>query len=145
MRFNNRTNNPDVSNAINLAEKLLSSDSKMMQEIRLKNDFKYNSGSGEEVYTILFTPPPWPIPVYTYRPKNPFTKAVAYRDALGIHFNVYKIKNLNTVSMTGTLLHELAHDEGFNHGTGWFANRKTKEKCLYSVPYYLSENVSKWL
>lgn len=145
MRFNNRTNNPELASAISLAEKLLLSDSKMMQEVRNKNDFRFNSGTGEQVYTELLTPPPWPIPVYTYRPKNPFTKAIAYRDALGIHFNVYKIKSLDTVSMTGTLLHELSHDEGFNHGTGWFANYKTDEKVKYSVPYFLSENVSKWL
>lgn len=145
MRFNNKTNNSDIATAITLAEKLLSEDSKMMQEIRHKNDFKFNSGSGEEVFNTLKTPPPWPIPIYTYRPKNPFTKAIAYRDSFGIHFNVYKIKKLETVSMTGTLLHELSHDEGFNHGTGWFANYKTKEKCLYSVPYFISENISKWL
>lgn len=145
MLFENKTNNSDITAAINLAERLLFTDSKMMSELYNKNDFKYGSGDGHEVAEKLQLLPPWPIPVYAYRPKNPFSKAIAYRDSFGIHFNIYKISKLTTVEMTGTLLHENAHERGFNHGTGWFANYKTDEKVKYSVPYFLSENVSKWL
>lgn len=145
MNLENRTGNGYIDASINKVRDLLKPGSRMTRELINKNDFKYGSGTGAEVVLKLVFGTYKTIPVFTYRPKNPFTKAIAYRDTKGIHFNIYKLPGLTTVDIAGTLLHEMAHEKGYNHGTGWFANRKTQDKCLFSVPYYLSENVGRWL
>jgi hypothetical protein len=42
---------------------------------------------------------------------------------------------------TKEICHEYGHLCGFGHGN----NYKTNYKCEWSLPYYLSENVSRWL
>lgn len=121
-----------------IAEEMLYPGSKMMNEIAGKNDFKYDSGSGIDVYLKLSAARK-PITVGVYRSKNPWSKAVGYFDGKGIYINTRK--KLLRDEIVGLFLHEYAHYCGFSHGN----NFKTKEKCLYSVPYWLSENVSKWL
>jgi hypothetical protein len=49
-RFHINVINDKVKNAAIDAERLLHYESNMMKEIRLKNDFKYQSGTGEEIY-----------------------------------------------------------------------------------------------
>lgn len=142
--FVNYTVYKELDEAIKIATSLLEANSRMMLGLLDKNDFKFNSGKGVEVYRRLVKCDKVAA-VYTYRPKNPFTKAVAYREGDNIFFNVYKVKKLNVLDFASTLLHERAHMAGFNHGTGYFQNWVTDEKLLYSVPFYLSENIGKWL
>lgn len=142
MRFENRTNHNLISLAISRADKLLEIGSVMTTEINQKTDWKYDKISiGTQVtYDLALKKYPT-LRVFTYKPFNPWTSAIAYFDGNNVHFNIRKLPLLGVVQITGTLLHEYAHYCGFTHGN----NFKTKEKCLYSVPYYLSENVSKWL
>jgi hypothetical protein len=75
-------------------------------------------------------------------PFNPFTKAIAMTDGDGsIHFNIYKLKSGAVADLVATICHEYGHLCGFGHGN----NYKTNYKCEWSLPYYLSENVSRWL
>jgi len=140
MRFDNRTVNKEIDSAISSALYLLRPTSKMIMEIENKNDFKFNSGLGEEVAKKLLELRE-PLKIFTYRPMNPWTKAVGYFDGESIHINVRKLPFMSIVDITANLLHEYAHYCGYSHGN----NYKTKEKCLYSVPYYISENIGKWL
>jgi hypothetical protein len=139
-RFKNCTTNRDIDEAIAIAEMLLLPDSKMMKELRQKNDWKFNSGNGERVVSEL-SKPRNVVSVFTYRPFNFFTSAIAFRDAKGIHFNSLKISQTDITSKIGTLLHEFAHEAGFGHGN----NFKNQEKIDFSVSYFLSENVEKWI
>lgn len=142
-KFQNRTNYIAITNAVKAADKLFDPFSPMMRELQHKNDWGYDSGSGNEVRQRLMGGDI--IGIYTYRPWNPFTKAIGYFDGTNIHINIYKLPKLTHKELVGLLLHEGAHGAGFNHGTGPFRNYKTKHKCLYSVNYYMSENVGKWL
>lgn len=140
MRFDNRTIDAKIDIACFEASKLLTAMSKMMLEIEDKNDFKYESGKGQEVYkNLLITRQP--IKVFTYRPFNPWTSAIGYFDGESIHINIRKLPLMSIVDITANLLHEYAHYCGYSHGN----NYKTKEKCLYSVPYWISENIGRWL
>lgn len=144
MRFNDNSFSVRVREAIKNAEKLLSSDSKMIEEIRNKSDFKYDSGGGEWVAWVLLKERP-PIDVQTYKPKNPWTKAIGYFDGVSIHINSRKLPYMTIEDITANLCHEYAHYAGFHHGKGWGSNKKTLDKCLYSVPYFISENILKWI
>lgn len=149
MRFINRTNIEFISDAAKKADSLLDPSSLLINDLYNKNDWRYNSGAGVRV-ALAMSSGAIKLQIFTYRPKNPFTAAVAHCDYDGIHFNIYKVNKLSMASIIATLLHEAAHDRGFHHiDPGWWgkrrANYKTEEKCLYSVPYYLSENVGKWL
>ena len=136
MRFKNCVIDPNIAHSISYAESLLKPDSRMIKELQGKTDWKYNS---HNVVDELLKDRE-PVSVYTYRPWNPFTKAIGYFDGKAIHINIKVLENYNFHLVTGLLLHEYAHYCGFGHGN----NYKTQEKCLYSVPYYLSENTSKW-
>ncbi len=140
MRFRNCIINANVAHAIVQVEKLLLPDSQMIKELSEKNDFKFESGSAESVVKKLLAKRD-PINVYSYRPWNPFTKAVGYFDGKYIHLNVNAIERFNFKFLCGLLLHEYSHYCGFKHGN----NFKTEEKCLKSVPYFLSENASRWV
>lgn len=140
MRFVNMSGKKELDVAIEMANRLLHPSSEMMRELIQKNDWKYNSGSGAEVVTKLVAPRP-AIHVYTYRPKNPWTSALGYFDGKAIHVNIKAIPKLNAPQLAGLKLHEWSHYCGLSHGN----NYKTKEKCLYSVPYFISENVERWL
>lgn len=139
-RFYDNTKNEEIAKAIILAEKFLSDGSRMLEELSLKNDFKYDSGSGQYIVRELLSQAPL-IRVSFYRSFNPFSAALGYSDGKNIFIN--SRKKFSQTDLLGLLLHEYAHtcNGKFSHGN----NYKTLEKCLYSVPYFISENVSKWL
>jgi hypothetical protein len=145
MKFENRVPYSEVTSACFAAELLLTYSSPMIEEMSKKDDFRYNSGLGESVAMRLIQNPKAKVPVFTYKPINPFTKATGYRNSSGVHINYWRLSKMSHAELVGLLLHEWAHECGFNHGTGWFANYKTQEKCLYSVPYWLSSNIERWL
>jgi hypothetical protein len=143
MKFENRTLNTDnrLNNAILVANKLLKDGSLMMDELYMKDDFKYNSGSGFKVFHAINDCAKI-APVYFYKPFNPFTKAMGYSDGKAIYLNSRKFSSFSFAYLVGLLCHEWLHlGPGFSHGN----NYKTKEKCLYSVNYFVSENIAKWL
>ena len=144
MRYKNNVLNKKVADAISVATDLFEPTSRMIHEIRSKDDWKYNSGTGKEV-ALRLTIPGAAVDVFTYRPKNPFTRAIGNFNGKEIQLNLYALSWLTEEQLIGLLLHERAHFCGFNHGSGWFANYKTADKCQYSVPYFLSENVAKWI
>jgi ribosome modulation factor len=140
MRFVNMTNHKVIDEAIVKATNLLFPGSSMLEEISLKNDWKYDSGNGWSIATNL-SKVDEPIKVFTYRPKLPWSRAIGAYSNGELHLNVLKLPSLSPQTIIGNLLHEWAHHRGYRHGN----NYKTKDKCLYSVPYYLSENVKKWI
>jgi hypothetical protein len=137
MRFINNTYDINLNRAIESACELLTLYSPMANDLTLKTDWKYGV-TGDVLKTLLEEREP--IGIYTYRPWNPWTKAIGYFDGKSIHINI-RVMPLNQINLVGLILHEYAHYCGFTHGN----NYKTEDKCLYSVPYYLSENVRKWL
>lgn len=140
MRFENRTMSNEIMDAIALTGMLFNPNSKMMKEIKGKNDFKFNSGNGAEVFLNLLTERS-PVKVFTYKPFNPWTSAIGYFSGESIHVNSRKLPFLTTASLTGLLCHEYAHYCGYRHGNNW----PSEEKNIYSVPYFLSSNISRWL
>jgi len=140
MRFRNCIIDKKMVHAIKWANNLLKPSSKMILDILQKTDWKYNSGSPSDIILRLLAERE-PVNVYTYRPWNPFSKAIAYTDGKAIHFNIKKIGDLSETEMVGCLLHEYAHICGFNHGN----NFPSEDKNNFSVPYYLSQNVKKWI
>lgn len=144
-RFKNNTIHKEIDQAIALTESLLQPESILDEAVTLKKDWRY----GASQYGIPPVPVAWnlilnkrpPIDVYTYKPKIPWSKAIGYFDGKAIYINVRKLPFMTTVDIAANLIHEYAHYCGYKHGS----NYKTKEKCLYSVPYFLSENVARWL
>jgi len=148
MRYVDYTDREIIVKAISIAERLLRGDSPMMKEIKAKNDWKYNSGSGDNVYINLRKILP-PIAVKLYKSRNPWSAAIAYYDGEAIYFNTRKLSN-NIVDIVATLVHEYSHHCGFHHNSrNWWgrdtSNYKTEHKCLYSVPYWLSENIERFV
>jgi hypothetical protein len=145
MRFENRTDSVYLDNFIQDATMLLLPHSKMTKELWHKNDWRYNSGTFGTVVLNKLLLDSAPVSVHIV-PKKRKTSAVAYTQNGEIFLYDDYIVNGLRENIVGTLLHEYAHCQGFNHfsffGT---SNYKTKAKCLYSVPYFLSENVSRWL
>lgn len=142
--FKDNTGNKNVLAAIVIAEKLLDGGSNMMAELRLKNDFKYDSGTGLDVYLDLYRELPI-VSVSFYKPFNPFSSVIGYSNGKALFINQRKIDLLSLHDVVANLCHEYSHYAGFHHGKSRTANYKTEEKCKYSVPYYISENISKWL
>ena len=140
MRFKNNTLNKEISLAIKIAESLLNPNSPMIKELLKKDDFKFNSGSGSEVVLRLLAQREV-INVFTYRSKLPWSKALGYFDGKAIYINVRKLPGLDLIELASLILHEYAHYCGMNHGN----NFKTQEKALFSVPYFISENVHRWI
>lgn len=142
MKFLNMTTSKEIVDAIKLAEMLLVPYTSLFESVNRKDDWKFDHiQNGTEVSWNLCVKQRSPIPVFTYKPFNPFTKAIGYFDGKAIHINSRKLPFMTTVEITGMLLHEYAHYCGFTHGN----NFKTDFKCKYSVPYFLSENASRWL
>lgn len=140
MRFKNRTVHSKIDHAIWDAHRLLQPESSMMKTLEAKQDFKFGSGAGRDVVIgLLF--PLVPLQVFTYRPINPFTSAIGYFDGEATHINSRKLPAMEHKDIVANLLHEYSHYAGFKHGN----NYKTQEKVLYSVPYYISENINRWL
>ena len=144
VKFENITGSARVQIAALNASRLLSPESSMVTELRAKNDWAYGVKSGEQVYQKIKACDKV-LPIYIYRPWNIFTRAIGYFDGKAIHLNKYKLKSLSITQIKGLLCHEWLHAAGFNHGTGWRANYKTKHKVNHSVPYYVSENIGRWL
>lgn len=145
MRFRNNVLDKNIPEALKIVEGLLSAGSNMLEEIIQKNDFKYNSGGGAQVALKLLRQKE-PINIYIYRPWNKFTSAVGYYGKGAIHINIYFLDKFDTTSLAGFLLHEYAHYCGFHHNSSLgTSNFKTQDKVLHSVPYFLSENVGKWI
>lgn len=140
MRFRNNMMDFKMKEAVDIANGLLTAASPLIKHITDKDDFKYNSGYGVQVALSLILSRDC-INVFSYRSINPFTKAIGYFDGEAIWINTRKLKHLSIADIVGFLLHEYSHYCGFKHGN----NYKTEDKCLYSVPYYLSENVKKWM
>lgn len=140
MRFRCNIIDPKVVEAVKKANDLLQAGSNMIFDVSNKDDFKYNSGHGTQIALNLILVRE-PINLYTYKPIYPFSKALGYYDGEAIWINIRKMQAMNQDALIGLLLHEYAHYCGYKHGN----NYKSKDKVLYSVPYYLSENVSKWL
>lgn len=143
MRFQNNVLSKKVAAAIIDAELLLDPvNSPMLKEFKNKNDFKYNSGTGDEVYTRI-AECNVVAPIFTYRPKWRFSRAIGMTQNGAIHLNIYKLESLSHNDLTGLLVHEYLHLCGMGHGN----NYKTAEKVKYSVNYYASEAISqgKWL
>lgn len=142
-RFNLCAIDTKLSIAIELSNNLLTGPSKLLNNILMKDDWKYNSGDGVSVFSSLIKARP-PINIYIAASKK--TKAVAYFQNGSIYIYQSYLDSCATGDLVGTILHEYAHYCGFNHNSAFgTSNFKTQSKCLYSVPYYLSENVSKWI
>ena len=150
MKFENRTNDHRFYNAISEAESLLSINSPLMELVEDKNDWKYNTNMfGVQVAFTLSQDSIKPLSVNLYTPDRK-TSAIGYYDgAVSMFFNKKVLDSLREDDfmevVVPNLIHEWAHYKGFNHGTGIFRNYKTKRKCNYSVPYYISENAKKFL
>ena len=138
--YNNILGNKEVADAITIAEKLFMPDSPMMIELKAKNDWKYNSGTGEEVFKKI-TECTKIAPVFMYKSKWFWSAALGYSDGKSIYINSRKFGSLDKAELIGLLLHEAAHMCGFSHAN----NYKTEDKVKFSVPYYVSENIVKWL
>lgn len=137
-RFINNTLSKEISLAIKIAEELLMPGSKMIEEISKKNDFAFNSGNGLSVAMKLMTKRE-PLPVFTYKSVNPWSKAIGGYDGKVINLNSRMLPKLNIKELAGCLCHEWSHYAGFGHGN----NFPGQDKNLYSVPYFLSEWVSR--
>jgi hypothetical protein len=143
-RFINNSTNRLISEYIQDATTLLLPNSIMLAEIKDKNDWKYGSGNGLNVAVKLMQAGN-AVPVYVV-PKTRDTSAVAYFQNGKTYLYADYVASASPSNVVGTLLHEYAHHQGFNHFSAFgTSNYKTKAKCLYSVPYYLSENAWRWL
>jgi hypothetical protein len=140
MRFKNNIIDIKVNDAVKIANGLLMAGSSMIEELSKKDDFKYNSGHGIQVVMNLIRLRN-PVDIYSYKSLNPFTKSIGHFDGEAIWINSRKLPSMTVKNIVGLLLHEYAHYCGFKHGNNFI----TEEKCKYSVPYFLSENVEKWL
>jgi hypothetical protein len=140
MRFRNCIIDTKINEAVKIANGVLTAGSSLINDISNKDDFKYNSGHGIQVALNLILARE-PINVYSYKSINPLTKAIGYFDGEAIWINTRKLDSLNMVDVVGLLLHEYSHYCGYKHGY----NFKSEEKCKYSVPYFLSENVKRWI
>lgn len=140
-RFKNNTIHAKIDEAIRDAEALLDPRSPMVFEIYTKFDFEFNSGHPVQIISKLLASKEPVVNIFTYRPFNPWTSAIGYFDGKDIHINVRKLPYLSHVDLVANLCHEYAHACGFTHGN----NYKTEYKCKHSVPYFISENVGRWL
>ena len=140
MRFQVNIISKEVKAAAILAEGLFDYQSAMMQELAEKDDFKYNSGTGLEIF-LKISRFKKTIQVFSYKPWYAYSKAIGYSDSKGIHINLRKLGSLSHADIVGWLVHEASHQVGFTHSS----NYKTEEKVKFSVPYYISENISRWL
>lgn len=140
MRFRCNIIDLKINDAIKKANDIIQAGSNLVNDVSNKDDFKYNSGHGSQVAMNLILLRE-PINVFTYKPLYPFSKAIGYYDGEAIWINIRKMEVMSEADLIGLLVHEYAHYCGYKHGS----NYKSKDKCLYSVPYYLSENIKLWI
>lgn len=138
-RFRNNIISSKMETATKLANSLLQENSKLMQHLKDKTDFKYGTNKDLIIPSLIMER--LPLNIFTYKSFNPFSNVLGYYDGKCIKLNLRKLDLLPEEEIVGLLLHEYSHYCGFTHSN----NYKTKDKCLYSVPYYLSENVKLWL
>lgn len=139
-RFINETGRFEIDRAILKAETLLDPASPLLLALSRKSDWRFNTGSGFGVWSAFHSCDKI-IPVRTYRPWNPWTKAIGYFDGKAIYINAKKLPKMTHMDLVANLCHEYAHAAGFSHGD----NYKTEEKCRYSVPYFISETIERWI
>jgi predicted metallopeptidase len=139
IKFDNRTTNLDLNGLIYKASALLEMDSVMMADIRCKNDWKFESGSGLEVSLKIYKCDKV-APIFFYKPKWRFSKAMGYSDGKAIHLNSYKFDSFSDADIIGLLCHEWLHFL-FSHGSNYPSELKNK----HSVNYFVSSNISRWL
>lgn len=139
-RFINTIEDQKIDQAIKKANDLLMSGSNMIESIINKTDFEYDSGHGVAIALNLIKVRE-PISIKIYKPLYPFSKAIGYYDGESIWINIRKMHAMSESDLIGLLVHEYAHYCGYKHGN----NYKSQHKCLYSVPYFLSENIKSWL
>jgi hypothetical protein len=138
MRFRNCVIDKEIGLAIKECELLLAENSNIMEEIKVKA-FKFNSGLGPQIVLNLLKERP-PISVFVYKTKNPWSAALGYSDGKAIYINTRKLP-INRRDLIGLLLHEYSHFCGYSHGNNW----PSEEKNIYSVPYFISSNISRWI
>jgi len=136
-RFRNCIIDRNIIVAIEEAERLLLPDSPLMALVSVTK-FKYGANLVNVVEEL--TKQRELVNIYTYRPWNPFTKAIGYFDGKAIHININQLQNFDFKKIVGLLCHEYAHYCGFTHGNNW----PNEDKKKYSVPYFLSENVTRF-
>jgi hypothetical protein len=134
MYINNTLNNPKIDAAIILAQYLQDPEQPLMESILVKSDWKYKTPSNPQLKEMLLSNPS-PITILTYRPIYKWSKAISYYKDGTININLYKLPYLTVWELASNLVHERMHHLGFSHGN----NFKTKDKVLYSVPYFASE------
>lgn len=136
-----------------IATWMLTPSSEFLRDLSQKNDWKWDNATGLKVEQALLSGSH--LGVGFYRSANPWSAAVAYYDGKKFYFNLrrfdgYRLDTLwessdeykrGVASLVATLLHEFAHHAGFTHGDNYWSEEKSK----YSVPYYISDNVYKWL
>jgi hypothetical protein len=143
MRFRNCIIGKELSNPIQVIESLLTPYSVMTKDLKKNADiFKYDTPKN---FIELLLGKKEPIGVFTFKPKNPWSKVIGYYQNGKIHLNIKKLPFMTENEIIGFLLHEYAHYSGLNHGSGPLRNYITEDKLKYSVPYYLSQNVKKWI
>ena len=140
MRFQVNIISKEVKAAAILAEGLFDYQSAMMHELAEKDDFKYGAGFGWQVVAKIRAYDKT-IPVFSYRPWYVFSKAIGYSDKRGIHINLNKLKSMSPEDIVSWLVHEASHQVGFTHSS----NYPSEFKNNFSVPYFLSSNVERWL
>jgi len=136
-RFRNCIIDKNIIVAINEAERLLLPSSPLMA-LASVTKFKYGAEKVNVVHEL--TKERELINIYTYRPWNPFSKAIGYFDGKAIHVNIKMLENFDYSKVVGLLIHEYSHYCGFSHGN----NYPTVDKKKFSVPYWLSENVTRF-
>lgn len=148
-RFDNRTNNKSIAEAIKIAESLLTPGSSMLYDISVKNDWQYGIISGTQAAIQLAQVRPL-VPVFTYRKR--FSRAVGYFQNDEIYINLAKMHLHTQNDLVALLVHEAAHYAGFHHVDEgfWgkrFANKRTQNKINFSLPYWLSTQISegRWI
>lgn len=144
VRFFTHTVSGKLYSCIVSAELKLTENSDMIKYVRSRNDWKYNSGTGERVATELLKKRT-PVSVYVVK-KTRKTSAIAYFQNGDIYLYADYLEAADEKSIVATLIHEYAHHCGFNHYSSFgTSNFKTKHKVKYSVPYNLSDSIEKGL
>lgn len=150
IRFINKTGIEKIDFAIADADRLLAPESKMMIDVFNKRDWKYDSGNSSVICYRLSMENQIPMLIGTYAPRYRNSKAIGSYSRGVLEYNKYMLPFLDHVELVGNLVHEWAHHCGFHHRDPGIwgkirQNYKTENKVKYSVPYWLSENVERWL